>query len=164
MLVVVNYFTRYTQAYATKDKLAKTAAKLPHNDFILWFAFPLRIYHNQGGELENALFYHLEQLCDVIHSRTTPYHPEGNGKAERFKRTLSTLCTLPDANKSHWHDHRPKFLHAYNCKHNYVIGYFPLHLLFGRSPRLLIDLVLGLTSDTIHHRATLHMLKNGRHQ
>ena len=148
ILVVVDHFARYAQACATKDKLAKTAAKLLWNDFILWFGFPLRIHHDQAREFENALFYHLEQLCNVIHSRTTPYHPEGNGKAERFNRTLlSMLHTLPETYKSHWHDHLPKLLHAYNCTHNNATRYFPFHLLFGHSPCLPIDLVFGLTPD-----------------
>ena len=148
ILVVVDYFTRYAQAYATKDKSAKTAAKLHCNDFILRFGFPLRIHHNQGGEFENALFYHLEELCDVIHSRTTPHHPEGNGRAERFNRTLlSMLRTVPEAYKSHWHDHLPKLLHAFNCTRNNTTRYLPFHLLFGHSPRLPIDLAFGLTPD-----------------
>ena len=149
ILVVVDHFTRYAQAYATKDKSVKTAAKLLCNDFILWFGFPLRIHHDQGGEFKNALFYHLEHLCDVIHSRTTSYHPERNGKAERFNRTLlSMLCTLPETYKSHWRDHLSKLLHAYNCTHNDATGYiFPFHPLFGCSPGLPIDLVFDLTPD-----------------
>ena len=145
---MVDHFTRYAQAYATKDKLAKTDGKLLYNDFILQFGFPLRIHHDQGGEFENALFYHLEQLCNVIHSGTTLYHLEGNGKAERFSRTLlSMLYTLPEAYKSHWRDHLPKLLHAHNCTCNDATGYSPFHLLFGHSPRLPIDLVFDLSPD-----------------
>ena len=62
ILVVVDRFTRYAQAYATKDKSGKTAVRYLYNNFILRFGFPEKIHHDQGGEFENELFHNLEKL------------------------------------------------------------------------------------------------------
>ena len=87
ILVVMDHFTRYAQVYATRNMSAKTVAQELYNYFILRVGFPFRIHHDQEGEFENCLHRELE-LCGVQHSHTTPYHPQGNVKVERFNRTL----------------------------------------------------------------------------
>ena len=56
ILVIMDHFTRFVQAYATTNKSARTAANNLHNDFILRFGFLGRILHDQRGEFENKLF------------------------------------------------------------------------------------------------------------
>ena len=82
VLVVMDHFTCYVQAYATRNKSAKTVAQKLYNDFILRFGFLLRIHHDLGGEFENQIHQELEQLCGMELSHTTPYHSEGNGQVE----------------------------------------------------------------------------------
>ena len=103
------------------------------------------IHHDQGGEFENQL----KKNCGVLGLRTTPYHPQGNGQVERFNRTLlQMLKTLTDKQKTNWKESLNKLLYAYNCTRCEVTGFSPFYLLFGMSPRLPIDLLFGITSET----------------
>ena len=159
-LVIVDHFTRFPQAYATKNKSSTNAAERLHNDFVLRFGFPAKILHDQGREFENKLFHKLQKLSGITRLRTTPYHPQGNGKAERFNQTLlSTLRTLPESQKHTCKDSLTKVVHAYNCSRNDPTGFSPFYLLFGRSPRLQVDLMFGLGHDDSNLTRTDYLKK-----
>ena len=143
ILLLTNHFTRYTQAYPTKNKTAKTAANHLYNGFILRFGIPSKILHNQGKEFDNDLFKNLANLLGIQNLRTTPYHPQTNGLTERMNQTvLSMLRTLPEKYKSSWKNHLSKVIYAYNCTRHSNTGCSPYYLMFGRKPRLPIDLIL----------------------
>ena len=52
LLIITDYFTRYTQVYPTSNKEAKTAATRLFNDFFLRFWTPGKIFHDQGRNLK----------------------------------------------------------------------------------------------------------------
>ena len=143
ILTIVDHFIRYLQAYATKDNSAKSAAMHLFEDLIPRFGIPSRLLHDQGTEFENGLFHNIEKLCGITRSRTTPYHPETNGQCERMNQTIiGMLRTLEESQKSRLKNSLNHLVHAYNCTRNSSTGYSPYYLLFGREPRLPIDLIL----------------------
>ena len=94
----------------------------------------------------------LLEMAGVAQSRTTPYHPMGNGGTERFNRTLGGMMrSLPPRSKHKW----PQMVHnmtfAYNCTQNETTGFAPFYLMFGRVPRLPVDLMFKnvLLDETI---------------
>ena len=68
----------------------------------------------------------------------------GNGIAERFNSTLiNMLGTLESNQKVDWKSHIGSMVHAYNCTKHDTTGFLPYFLMFGRHPRITVDLALG---------------------
>lgn len=141
VLVVTDHFTRYAQAYTTKDQRASTVAKVLVEKVFVHYGLPARIHSGQGRDFESCLIKELLELLGIKKSRTTPYHPKGDTQPERFNRTLlSMLGTLIPGEKRKWSQHISLLVHAYNCTRNDATGYSPYYLMFGREARLPIDL------------------------
>jgi len=145
ILVLTDHFTRFAMAVPTKNQTALTTARCLIDLFIQHYGLPLRLHSDKGSAFESKVIAELCQLLGIERSSTTPYHPMGNGQCERMNRTLlSMLGTLPEEKKSRWKEYVLPMVHAYNCTKHDSTGFAPFELMFGRKPRLPIDLVLGL--------------------
>ena len=145
ILMVTDHFTRYAQAYVTTSQTAVTTAKTLWEKYFVHYGFPEYILSDQGANFESKVIRELCLLAGVKKIRTTPYHPQTNGQCERFNRTLiSMLGTLDVEKKRAWPSHVSTLVHAYNCTRNSSTGYSPYFLLYGRHPRLPIDVAFGL--------------------
>ena len=144
VLVITDHFTRYALAYASKTQTVQATARILWDNFICHYGFPEQFISDQGRNFESDL---IKELCKIagVKLHTTPYHPQSNGQCERFNSTLcNMLGTLSDEEKSDWKSHLGCMTHAYNCTKHVSTTYSPYYLMFGRHPRLPIDVEFGL--------------------
>ena len=97
ILVITDHFSRYALAIPTRNQTAQTTAKALFENFFLHYGFPSILHSDKGANFESKVIRNLCDIANIKKSRTTPYHPMGNGMVERFNKTLlNMLGTLTD--------------------------------------------------------------------
>ena len=82
ILVVSDYFTKWTESYPMKNMEAKTIAEQLVSSFIYRYGVPYYIHTDQGRNFESSLISEICQLLCMTKTRTTPYHPQSDGLVE----------------------------------------------------------------------------------
>ena len=120
VLVVADYFTRWTKAYLLPNQEASTVAgKLVDERF----SPPEQLHSDQGHNLES------EVIAEVCKSRTTPYHQQSDGLVERFNRTLLDMLTAAVRNcLFQWESHLRCLCPVYNTSVHPTTGYSSVFL------------------------------------
>lgn len=138
-------------AFPCKNQTGKEVARRLWNNFLV-YGFPHRIHSDQGANFESKLIKELLEMAWIQKSHTTPYHPMGNGVAERFNRTLGDMIrSLPPQPKAKWPQLLQLLTFCYNCTEHETTGFAPFYLVFGRIPHLPVDMMFqdALTNDTV---------------
>ncbi|XP_077091870.1 protein NYNRIN-like [Siphateles boraxobius] len=144
VLVVTDHFTKLAHAFHGVNQKAKQIAKKLWDHVFCIYGFPTRIHTDQGTNFESTLIAELLKLAGIEKSHTTAYHPMGNGGTERFNRTLgSMLRSLPLKEKHKWPEQIQTLTFAYNATVHETTGYAPFQLMFGRIPKLPVDVMFG---------------------
>ena len=88
------------------------------------------------------------RLLGLEKSRTTSYHPMGNGLAKSFNSTLLSMSgTLEPTQTQNWKSHIGSLVHAYNCTKHDTTGFSPYYLMLRCHPRIPLDLVVGKVEE-----------------
>ena len=148
IMVVGDYLSKWTESYAIPNQEARTVAQKLVDEFICRFGTPETIHTDQGRNFESSLFQEVCNLLGIKKTRTSAYHPEGDGMVERFNRTLEAMLSkYVTKHQRDWDVHLPRVMMAYRSSVQESTGFTPYHLMFGREIRLPADVMFGSTPD-----------------
>ena len=88
VLVVTDYFTKWTESYAIPNQEATTVAEKLVSEFVCRLGVPREIHSDQGSNFESKVMAEVCKLLDIEKTRTTPLHPQSDGQVERYNQTL----------------------------------------------------------------------------
>jgi len=113
ILVLTDYFTKWTCAFALPDAKASTCMRIMYDGFFGQFGLPNQLHTDQGRNFESKLFYEMCQLT-VVKTKTRQFHPPSDGQTERMNRTLLQIlrCTANE-NPESWPYRHPTVMAAY---------------------------------------------------
>ena len=78
------------------------------------------------------------KLYDIDKTRTSPYHPEGDGQVERFNRTLHKILYGLEQKHKEWDEILPYAFSAYNSTIHESTKFTPNFLWHGRELRITV--------------------------
>ena len=129
-LIVVDDYSRYPVVEFISTTSA--AAVIPRLDkFFSMFGIPEECKSDNGPPFQSREFAEYAKTQGFRHRKITPLHPEANGEAERFVKTLQKFITTITVEGSSWRMSLPDFLRVYRSTPHTVTGRSPYSQLFG---------------------------------
>ncbi|XP_056606892.1 uncharacterized protein LOC130424925 [Triplophysa dalaica] len=133
--VIIDYLTKWPQAYPLKSKSAIEVTQCLIN-FVHQFEAPKRVLTDQGTEFVNQLNRHVCSVLNIQRSLCAPYHPQTNGLVERMNATIQrALCKLVKDQPKNWDRHLDAVMFAICTKKQMTTKFSPYFLMFGREAR-----------------------------
>lgn len=87
ILVVVDYFTRWPEAYAIPNQKARTIAQKLVDEWVCRYGVMQMLHTDKGKNFESRIFKEMTDILGIKKTRTTPYHPQSDGLVEIMNRT-----------------------------------------------------------------------------
>ena len=150
VLVLSDHFSRWRDAIAIPDGTAETVARVLDGQVFAYLGLPERIHSDQGAQFESTLFKELCALWGIQKSRTTAYHPQGNGMVERGNRELgdSLRSLLLARAEDDWDLLLPQIMRSIRATPHTTTGETPNYLMYGREMRLPDNLLGSVSGET----------------
>lgn len=153
LLVIQDYFTKWAEAIPLPNQTANWITKELVHVFTR-FGLPTILHSDQGANFESTVLRQTLDAFGVRKTRTTAYHPQGDGMMERLNQTLLQMLRSYTSQQGDWEQHLPLVLFAYRSATHPSTGFSPFELMFGR-PALCSNLPEISAFDPMSYKAEL---------
>ena len=148
ILIFIEDFTGWPEAFATADQTANTFAEKTLNEIIARHDPPEEFFSDNGSAFIDQGIARMMEIVGSRHLFTATYHPQANA-SERYNKTLEALLRIMvQENPEDWDLYLPFVLRAMRTAINARTGFSPYKLMYGRDHVSPIDLSLGLREDS----------------
>ena len=152
ILTLIDHATGWVEVKPLPNKTAAGILHYLESEYIPRYGPPEAMITDRGLEFRNELVSGYLRKLGVDLRHTTPYHPQTNGKVERFHRTLKDILRkLVNARSGEWEDCLGPALWAHRVSTSLVTGYTPYFLTFGRQPQVPFARILCTPEGTEGH-------------
>ena len=160
IIVFSDYLTRWCEAFPVPSVEGNVIARLLVAEIIARYGAPRVLLSDRKT---NFLPKILEEVCKIFqifqNMNTSSYHPQTDRLVERFNSTLcQSLSMYVAKNQKDWDDFIPLILFAHRTSISEAIGDCPFYCLYGREPRLPVDVKFlppaadDLSTSVLDHR------------
>jgi len=144
LLVVVDAFTKWVEAYPLQDQEAATCITAVYNGMFSIFGLSRQLHSDRGRNFESQLVTELCNITGVYKTRTAAFHPRSDGLTERANRTiLAMLRTATYNDKQQWPSKLPALLAAYRMMVHSITDVSPNRAMLGRAVLLPASLIVA---------------------
>ena len=148
ILVMVDVFTHYTELCAINNKSAPAVAKAIVSQLINRHGCVETILTDMGREFQNAILKDICQNLKITKMNISAYHPSSNGLVERMNLQVgNALRTITEGYPQEWDQFITHVQMALNTAVHGSVGDTPHFLLYGRDPKIAMNLLFGIPNQ-----------------
>jgi hypothetical protein len=148
IIVFIDHFTSWAEAFPLRNIEAITCAEVLVNEIVLRYGLPKILLSDRGSQFLCTVAEEINTVLGIEKKSTTAYHPQTNGKVERFNNTLvNMLAMYVSMKQNNWDKFIPYARFAYNTSRHELNKFSPCFMLFGVEPEYLVDAMVRTDSD-----------------
>lgn len=159
IVVFSDYLTRWCEAFPVPSVEATLIARLLVDEIISRHGAPRVLLSDRGTNFLSKIVADVCKIFQIHKVNTSSYYPQTDGLVERFNSTLcQSLSMYVTKNQKDRDDFIPLVLFAHRTSVLEAIGDSPFYVLYGREPRLPIDVKYlrrdsdNMSSSVLEHR------------
>ena len=133
MLICTYYVIKWVEAKALTRATKQSVVNFLFEEFFTRFGVSKEIVFDQGAQFTSNIVKGIIDKYKIKHCKSTPYHPQANGRVESTNKILEAIMTKTiQLNKKDWSCKLLEALWAYHTTWKNTTGFTPYEIVYGK--------------------------------